>query len=485
MKKKHILLLVLILVFSWLFFNYRLLEVPPGINGDEATIGYNAALVSRTGHDQNGRFLPLFVAIDQTDWKQPVTFYATTLAFKIFGASYYMLRVVSVIFVLISALLIFLLAKEILSIKAAFLSLFIFFTIPAVLIQSHLALENIAPVPFVTLWLWMLARYRKQLKDIYLYLSALFLGIGLFTYPGMRLIVPVFTVLTIIFVYFLNKRDIKKCVAAVLKFTLVILIFPIFMLSIKNQYPGAILAHNRPQEIQSYQEFLLPFISSFDPSFLFIEGDSTPYHSTGRQGVFLLATLPLFALGTLWISKKKEPMQILILLVFFLTPLFFGLAASVHRGSRLLAFLPAYTIITTLGFLLLFNIKNKIRLIIILLVVASVVFNYIDFVRDYWFEYSNRVRGDFGRPFHLVFSRAEQLAKETKIQPFIQSDFRVQNTLAVDFFEQIHFPSGLTKWSLEKGLPKSGLVIVNYSSDMTDLPSERIEGTNFGILISK
>lgn len=482
MNRKHILPLIFILITSWLFLNFRLLEVPPGINGDEATIGYNAALVSGTGYDQNNRFLPLFVAIDQTDWKQPITFYATTLAFKLFGPSYFLLREVSVIFILVSGLLIFLLSKEILNAKAAFLSLIIFLTIPAVLIQSHLALENIAPIPFVTLWLWMLARYRKSLKDKYLYLSALFLGIGLFTYPGMRLIVPVFTALTAFFIYYLNR---KKSLPAILKFSLVVLIFPVFLFSIKNQYPGAILAHNRPQKIQTYQEFLLPYISSFDPSFLFIQGDSTPYHSTGRQGVFLLSTLPLFALGILSISKRKDPIQVFILLAFLLTPLLYGFAASIHRGSRLLALLPTYTIITTIGFLFLLNIKNRVHRVILLLIILAVIANYTDFVRDYWYEYPNRVKGDFGRPFQLVFARAEQLVKETKLQPFIQSDFRVQNTLAVDFFEQVHFPKGLEKWPLEKGLPESGIVIVNYSLDMSLLPAERIKDTNFGILISK
>ena len=93
---KIIIPLLIILLFFWFLLTFRITQVPPGINGDEAAIGYNAALVARTGQDQNGRHFPLFVSVfDLTDWKQPVTFYSTVLAFKIFGPSYSILREVS------------------------------------------------------------------------------------------------------------------------------------------------------------------------------------------------------------------------------------------------------------------------------------------------------------------------------------------------------------------------------------------------------
>ncbi|MDP3758135.1 MAG: hypothetical protein Q8Q86_00290, partial [Candidatus Daviesbacteria bacterium] len=89
--------LLLFFIFGWFLFTFRILDVPPGINGDEAVIGYNAALVARNGFDSNGKFLPLFTAsAGSRDWKQPVTFYSTVLAFRIFGTTYFVLRAVSV-----------------------------------------------------------------------------------------------------------------------------------------------------------------------------------------------------------------------------------------------------------------------------------------------------------------------------------------------------------------------------------------------------
>jgi len=434
--------------------------------------------------------LPLFVSTsNQTDWKQPITFYSTVLAFKIFGPSYGLLRRVSVIFVLVSAMLIFLLGREILGLKAGILSLIIFITIPAVLIQSHLALENIAPVPFTILWLLMLKLYQKNLRKRYLYWSALFLSIGVLSYPGMRIIFPVFLLITLFFLIYLNKiKSFRKKLSVIFSFTIVALSFPALMLLAKNQYPGAILSNNGPHGIQSYQEFLLPFISSFDPSFLFIQGDSTPYHSTGRQGVFLLATLPLFALGIFTVAQKKDPFLMFILLSFLFAPLLYGLPGSIHRGSRLLVLLPPYTIIATLGFLKFFDIKNiSFRYISIFLIAFLIVLNEVDFVKDYWYEYPQRVKSEFAKPYQLVFERAKYLARAYNLTPYIQSDFKSQNEIAESFFEIVLFPEKLKLWRDNQSIPGESVIIVsdNTLSNKKDIKKEKIDDFGFGLLINQ
>lgn len=475
---------------GWLFFSFRITDVPPGINGDEAAIGYNAVLVARSGHDASGKLLPIFVsAFDLTDWKQPITFYSTTLAFKILGPSYALLRGVSVILILISATLIFLLGRELLGLKAAFVSLFIFTTIPAVLIQSHLALENIAPIPFTILWLLMLARYQKTLKQSYLYLAGLFLGIGLFTYPGMRLIFPVFFLLTIGFIFYLNKPGkIRVRISLISKFAFVAIIFPLFMWLLKNQYPGAILAYNRPHDIASYQEFFLSYISSFDLSFLFITGDTTPYHSTGKQGVFLLATLPLFILGLISNIRKKDLMPKFILLTFFLAPLLYGLVGTIHRGSRLLVLLPLYTLITTAGVLTMTSMKNKsVKFIIIGIMSVLILLNYVDFLRDYWYEYPQRVKSEFAKPYQLVFEKARQLVNVNNLTPYIQNDFGAQNQIAKDFFESVYFPNKLKSWKDDQPIPKQSVIIVSdyVLPQKKNITQEKIDDFGFGLLINQ
>lgn len=491
LRLQVIIVLLLSFLIGWFLFTYRILDVPPGINGDEAAIGYNAALVARGGYDSSGKFLPLFTAAPGSqDWKQPVTFYSTVSAFLIFGTSYFVLRAVSVLFVLLSGSLIFLLIYELAGFKTAVWSLLIFATIPIVMIQSHLALENIAPVPFIAFWLWMIVKFEKEVKIRYLILAGVSLGLSVYSYLGLRLIVPPLVVATTIFVYYLSRKTSKVAIRRILIFLLAVIPFWAILLTVKNQYPGSFLGQYRPHKIASYQQLVLPYISSFDPSFLFIKGDTMPYHSTGKQGMFLLATLPLFLAGIVKILQKKEPIFIFILITFFIIPILYGLASDIHRGSRLLSLIPSYIIISSIGVISLVNFKDRLRrYILIFAIILMISFNFADFLRDYWFEYPNRVKSDFSRSFNLVFERAQQLAEQDNLIPFIQNDFRLQNPIAVDFFEQVYFPNQLQKWMVNQDLPNGSIVIVNPADVVLEIVNNvdkvKVEKTDFEILIKR
>ncbi len=486
--KPHFAIVLLFLLVGWFLYTFRILEVPPGINGDEAVIGYNAALVAKNGFDSNGKFLPLFTGIAVSkDWKQPVTFYSTALAFRIFGPSYFILRSVSVFFVLLSSILIFLLVYELVGLKAALWSLLIFSTTPIVMIQSHLALENIAPVPFITFFLWMMVKYSNKRKVRFLVLAATTLALSVFSYLGLRIMAPSLIVLTILFIYYLNKVYARLAVRKILIFLTVFIPFFLVLVVAKVNYPGSLLGLYRSFEITSYQQFILTYISSFDWSFLFINGDVTPYHSTGKHGMFLLASLPLFLLGIASIIQKKRPILFFIIAVFFFMPIFFGLASDIHRASRLLSLVPPYIVISSLGMLVLTGMKNGLwRVMLIFLVTTMIIFNFADFIKDYWYEYPKRVKSEFSKPYHLVYERAAFLSRQSNLTPFIQDDFRMQNKAAQNFFEQVYFPNGLRIWSRDQELPDKSIIIVSdyFLSKKKDILQEKKGDGEFGILIN-
>lgn len=479
---------ILILLIGWFFLTFRIVEVPPGINGDEAVIGLNAALVARTGYDINGRFLPLFTADKNSfDWKQPVTFYSEVIAFRLFGSSYFNLRAVSVIFALLSGVLIFFLVRELLGIKTAIFGLITFLLTPIVVIQSHLVLENIAPVPFITIWLWMLIKYSKKQKKKYIIISTICLGISFYSYLGLRLIAPTLAIISAVFIYLINK-PLKKAMPAVLTFIVSLIPFVLLLILVKNSYPAAILAQNRPSNLLSYQQIVLPYLSSFDPSFLFISGDATSYHSTGKHGMFLLATLPFFALGIFRIAQKNSFILNFILLTFFLVPLPLGITPSIHRASRLLVLLPFYIIFICLGLEFLLGIRKKLlRYLFLWGLFILIGLNAFDFTYDYWYEYPNRVKAEFAKPYHLVFERAYQLSKQKNSQVFIQHDFRAHNSIAIDFFELTFFPNKLTLWQEGQPLPQNSILIASDSSlSIIDEGTKELFGDNgFGLAIKQ
>lgn len=376
---KNILLLLGICLFSFFLLAYRVINVPPGINGDEIGIGRNAVLVSRNLTDENDNFLPLFIFAKDSDWKQPVTIYATAIVFRLFGPSLTALRITSVLFVIISIIIFYFLAKEIFNRKFFVVGSLILVTIPIILIQSHLALENIAVLPFIFFWLLMLAKNRKSKKLIYSFLGGVSLGAGVFSYLGMRIVVPVLCVITLIYL----RKNLKQ----VFYFLLGVIPFFILLFIANFYYPGAVMGHyNAP--VPSVYDFLLRYLSVFDLSFLFFKGDATGLHSTGKAGMFLIATLPIFLIGIWKIVKDRKPFEILILSSFFLAPFLFGIIPDIYRASRLLALVPFYVIISAIGGTAL----SKKWLLIMIVLIAI---NYWNFTQDYWFNYPSRVVKEF------------------------------------------------------------------------------------------
>lgn len=450
-------LIALALFFLSLFFSHRLLKVPPGLTVDEAAFGYNAVLLSRTGRDQNGRLLPVFVlSIEGRDWRQPVTQYWMALFFRIFGPSYFNLRFTSILVALTSLVLIFYLARLHLNQKAAFLASFIFLTTPIIMIQSHLALDNIMPVPFVLFWLLGLFLFEKTGKNKYLSFSAAGLGIGFYTYKAMRIIVPVLTILTLFYLGLDYLKDFsKKNLKKILIFSFSILPFFAIIPLLEWKYAGAVFDRQKPG-FGSWDSFFFPYLSSFDPSFLFLKGDATFYHSTGRHGMFLLASLPLFLAG-IYQGVKEKKFWRLVLASFFLTPVFFGLVNSVHRASRLLALIPAYVLIAALGGVFLFKKKK----IFFLIIFSLMIVNYFDFLKYYWFVYPKAAREWFSNDIYQSYLVLARESEKRNLAPWIARDIYLAEGESSRFFEAAYFKEPLEKWTDDQFLPENAILMTN------------------------
>lgn len=486
------LILVILCLIGWFVLTFKITEVPPGINGDEAAIGLSALQVARSGKDLRGEYFPLFSTLpDSLDWKQPITFYSEVIAFKIFKPSYFTLRAVSVFFALFGGVLIFWWLKNLLGNFPAILGFFFLLTTPIIMIQSHLALENIAPIPFIILWLIMITKYEQNPKIRFLSVSALSLIFGFYSYLGMRLIIPILFLITATFILYRNR---KKNLQFILRQLLVLVLFAILLfisiLVIKNKYPGSLWGLYRPYMVNSYQQFFMPYISNFDPSFLYITGDTTVYHSTGKHGMFLIATLPLFILGIIKIIKINKAVPNIILISFFLAPSLFGLGSTIHRASRIVGLVPMYVAICCFGIVYILSLKRKIfKLLAISGAILLIFVNYLDFTYDYWFEYPKRVQSDFAKPIHLAFEKLYEQSAKNKLTPLIQSDLYLQNPTSFRFFELVFFPDSIKKWSNLTDLPKTSVILVDKGSikleEIKNLQIEKVENSQFIILINR
>ncbi|MDD4938337.1 MAG: glycosyltransferase family 39 protein [Candidatus Shapirobacteria bacterium] len=440
-------------IFVCLFFSYRLLEVPMGLTADETAFGYNAVLLSRTGHDENGRFLPFFVLSNHgTDWKQPVTQYYLTLLFKIFNPSLFLLRFSSIIIILISSILLFKLCQKIFDTKYAVVSLVLFLTIPLIMIQGHMGLDNIMPIPFTIIWIFCLYQYNKNKKIKFLVVSALALGVNFYTYKGMRAIFPIWYLISLLYIY---KKPFSKNIRQFFIFSLVSLPFILVSPVLNHVYPGSILGGTSPK-IESFYDFLYPYFSSFDPTFLFIKGDDLLFHSTGHHGFFLLASLPLFLIG-IYHSLQKNKFSRFILTIFFISPILYGMVNSVHRASRLMCLIPFYVIICLYGLEKINQLKLKYRFIIFFFLISTFTLNYCDFLHYYYFDYAKLTQNFVGDlKYYLSFKALKDNSEKLKLNPYIADD------LNYPFYESIYFPQGTVEHiSQDLSSPPGSILLTN------------------------
>lgn len=464
------------------FFSFKILEVPRGLTVDEAAFGYNASLLSRTGYDENGRFLPFFVlSIEGKDWRQPVPQYYITAFFKMFGASVFNLRFSSVVITLLSTVLIYFLARKLVGDILAIITSIVFITTPLIMIQSHLALDNIMPIPWVILWLIFIYYFEKKKSLKYLIFAGMSLGISFYTYKGMRAIVPTLSLLTLCYITLLlvsKRSDIisSKYIKSVIAFTCGIAPFILIIPVLSKYYAGALFGGTRP-EFSSWQEFFNPYISSFDLSFLYITGDALLYHSTGKHGMLLLATLPFFIFGAVR-STKREKFWWLILAAFILTPLLYGLIGSVHRASRLMTLIPFYSLITALGFFELYLLSKKNSLLKILIVFSVILasLNYYDFIKYYWFTYEKASDQYFGKmEVHESYKTFSEEAQKLNLTPYISKNLLKADGESGKFYVSLYFPEGIKSIDDEQETPSSGSVLMTTKENIETMTKSQRE----------
>ncbi len=438
-----------LIIFLGILFSFRLTETPPGFTSDEAAFGYNAVLLARTGHDENGRFLPFFVSsIVGKDWRQPVTQYFMALFVKFVSPSSFTLRLTSVIIFLISAVLLFYLAKNLLGDFGGILTVMLFATTPIIFIQSHMALDNIMPVPFTILWLLFIYLYSKKGSLKLLFWAGVSLGINFYTYKAMRGIVPVWYLLSVLYL-------IKKGMKQVLIFSLGVLPFIAMIPYLRVKYPGALFGGYRPSFTGIY-DFVYPYLASFDPSFLFIKGDATAYHSTGIHGMFLLSSLPFFLVGIFQAIKKKN-FWLFILAALFLAPLISSFANSVHRASRLLTMVPSYVLISSLGAVYVFEKKKLLFYLLMFLVLV----NFASFARFYWYTYPKKFVGEFNQTEDETYKVFSSEAYERNLIPFIDYDVYVADGEVAHFLEAVYFQKKINKLRSNEILPEGAILLSN------------------------
>lgn len=433
---KYTLLIIIFCLAAFLRL-YSLSNLPDGLHWDEMDTGYQAYSLLKTGKDYFGNPLPLFPH-SLADYRTPVYLYSAVPIIAKFGLTAFSVRFVSVIWALLSIILIYLLSVKIFGRSPiTLLSPLIFGLSPWHLQYSRKSVETISLTTCVLLGLVCFYRGLKQPK--WLILSGIAFGLSVAAYSPGKLFTPLF-VLILILVNFSVLKHINRKYLVLSAFCFMVIITPVigdsvwgksgsrfhnlsiftdptiatevnfkrqdftFSRGVPRQVgivPGPLekIVHNKPEEW--INAFSSNYLRTFSTEFLFIKGDSELRHSPSKDRIgqlHIIEILPL--LIGLFVLRRKHAFLILWLL---LAPLPSALTrdGGTH-AARLLILFPALSLIITAGVIYLFQ-KTKILFILYL----TLFFISSFYIFSYYFSH---YRWESAKPFQWGFSQIVRYA---------------------------------------------------------------------------
>lgn len=431
-NRKGIILLSIMVLAAFLRL-YRLGDIPPGVNRDEASIGYTAYSLLKTGKDEYGRPFP-FSFQSFGDWKLPLYIYTTVPFVKLFGLNEFAVRLPSALAGIFTVLLTYFLIKEIFQDKKAFsfdighLSFDIASIATAILALSpwhthfsRVESESNVAVLFVTLGLVIFYKALKNKPHLFP-MCFIFWGLTYATYHGNH----VFTTLFILGLLFLYRKQLLLSLYAqrgFLAFTLigVVVLSQTLFGADKTKLSGISIfgdpniIHEKieiPRNTYSDPRSLLVrlrynrltfatwtiarnYIMSFSPQFLFLRGGTNHAHNIEGFGNLYIVEAPFLLLGIWYLirHRNKSPQYKLLLWWLLISPLAASITKDAPHTNRMFAIFPLPAILSALGIIVtskyLRHVHRALRVSVVILIVTAFLWNVSIYLGRYYVDFPN------------------------------------------------------------------------------------------------
>lgn len=418
--------LFLILVVSSFLRLYKLDSVPPSLYWEEVALGYDAYSIAKTGKDHHGNTLPVLAFPSFGDYKPSGYFYALVPFVSTLGLNAWSVRLPSAIAGVVSMYLVYLITKELFTKKSAILAAFLFGIQPWAIQFSRGGWEVNLALTFILGGAYFLLKARKTAP--YLLLSALCLGVSMYIYHAARLFAPLVGAMggSIVFTQYWKEKLLPRFwLSALLSSIVAVALIGPFILNLNNSVVSsrftqtsifsdidpilksnaAIEAHGNStlsrvlfHRYRFFAEvFLGQMLSHFSVPFLFLRGDGNLRHGIGNGGLLYpiesIGIVGAILIGSLKLvralrSKKEKTTQDdrmaqqklvstkVIVGWIALAAVAPALVTPSPHALRFLIAAPAFSILSSLGYLSIFGRTSKRLQKIILLCLIGGYFFY-------------------------------------------------------------------------------------------------------------
>jgi len=429
-------LLAGIVLLAFFLRFYKVTEIPPSLNWDEVSIGYNAYSILKTGRDEWGVFLPIhFKAYGE--FKLPVQIYASIPGIAIFGLNELGVRITPVIYGTLTVLFLFFLTRALFKKdEIGFMAAFFLGVSPWHIQLTRASFESSFAAFWIVLGLWFLVKGFDKHK--WIIFSIIPLAVSIYTYNSARIFTPFF-LLAIVFIYrqtFLKFR--KEIIISILIFIAAMLpLVPSlfsgertarFKLVSVTDDPGLIprinesrgksslpwplprLIHNKVTYVSFY--VTQNYLAHFNPDFLFISGAPHKQHHVQGVGELYWVQAPFLFLGLYFLFKKRHPFKWLVILGILIAFIPVSITNdSIPHALRTLIAVPFYAILTGFGIYETYLfLKNKKKLINAVLLVVFILFviNFVIYLNNLFNLYSK----NYSRDWQYGYEQAVEYIEE-------------------------------------------------------------------------
>lgn len=223
-EKYYRIIFCIILLLAIVLNVYKLGEIPNGIHADEAGMAYDAYSIANYGVDRFLKHFPVYL-INFGGGQSAMYAYLTAIVIKCAGGMYnpIIIRLPAVILSIIEVIIAYCLVKEFYSKKQALLFMLLVTISPWHIMKSRWGLDAYLLSPMLLFSIYALMKAIKKKSDIGFIVSGILFGLTLYTYALSYIIVPVFLLLT--FIYLIKKKmvNIKQIIA----FSIPLIIFAV------------------------------------------------------------------------------------------------------------------------------------------------------------------------------------------------------------------------------------------------------------------
>lgn len=455
--------LILIVVLASFLRLLSLSSFPIGFTADEASFGYDAYSILKTGKDMWGTSFPLALR-SFGDFKLPLYSYLTIPTVAILGLNEWAVRLPGALLGILAIISTYLLVKELFkNEKLALLSALFLTLSPWHIALSRGAFEANLTTFFLTSGIYFFLRGIE--KNVYLIPSALLLGLNLFSYHSARLITPLFALILVL----LNWKKLISKPKNLIFPGLILGIFAslafITLLigggsrsadvaifnptdnwqamtqeryeSIELGLPNIVARLFSNKVTYTIKQFTQNYLTYLSPNFLFLQGAGEgTYGMLPGIGVLYIVEIAFLIAALIKFTKEKS-FQFSLILGWVLLGL---IPASLSKGSgyaanRAAIIMPAIQIISAYGFLALSDYLEKIKLsklIIKIGLFAIVVFSFIWFGKIYLYNAPNQMAASMNYGWKKTMSFVKE--KEDNYQKIIISRRFSEPQIFVQFY---------------------------------------------------